>query len=169
MYGKPCKRDWMAKVIFLIQMLLTSCGRCNCIFWDIRLKILRLPNINMLFQRVLTRFFKSELFSCLPKVDQVTTVMQRAYCLIFVESNIGSCINFNNMTVQRNSSYRALCFGNFGFSVPLIILADLLGNTCLLAQVQKVIVCDSWLVNFDLFRLFHVSRFVTLWLSCFGQ
>ena len=28
-----------------------------------------------------------------------------------------------------------------GFSVPLIILTDLLGNTCLLARVQKVMVC----------------------------
>ena len=23
LYGKPCKRDWMAKVVFLIQMLQT--------------------------------------------------------------------------------------------------------------------------------------------------
>ena len=29
LYGKPCKRDWVAKVIFLIQMLLTFDGRCN--------------------------------------------------------------------------------------------------------------------------------------------
>ena len=71
LYGKPCKRDWMAKVVFLIQMLLTFGGRCNRYFWDIRLKILRLPNFNMLFQLVLTKFFKSELFSCLPKVDHV--------------------------------------------------------------------------------------------------
>ena len=28
-----------------------------------------------------------------------------------------------------------------GFSVPSIILTDLLGNTCLLARVQKVMVC----------------------------
>ena len=33
--------------------------------------MLRLPNFNMLFQLVLTKFFKSELFSCLPKVDHV--------------------------------------------------------------------------------------------------
>ena len=32
---------------------------------------------------------------------------------------------------------------NFAFSVPSIILADLLGNTCLLALVQKVMDCDS--------------------------
>ena len=66
-----CKRDWMTKVVFLIQMLLTFGGRCNRYFWDIRLKILRFPNFNMLFQLVLTKFFKSELFSCLPKVDHV--------------------------------------------------------------------------------------------------
>ena len=71
LYGKPCKRDWIAKVVFLIQMLLTFGGRCNRYFWDIRLKILRLPNFNMLFQLVLAKFFKSELFSCLPKVDHV--------------------------------------------------------------------------------------------------
>ena len=41
--------------------------------------MLRLPNLNMLFQLVLTRVFKSELFSCLPKVDDVITVLQRAY------------------------------------------------------------------------------------------
>ena len=49
------------------------------LYWDVRLKILRLPSLNMLFQLVLTRFFKSELFSCLPKVDHVITVLQRAY------------------------------------------------------------------------------------------
>ena len=44
-----------------------------------------------------------------------------------------------------------------GFSVPSIILADLLGNTYLLAWVQKVMVCDSWLVDFVPFCLFHVE------------
>ena len=33
--------------------------------------MLRLPNFSMLFQLVLTKFFKSALFSCLPKVDHV--------------------------------------------------------------------------------------------------
>ena len=55
-------------------MLLTFGGRCNRYFWDIRLKILRLPKFNMLFQLVLTKVFKSELFSW--SCDQV---MQRAY------------------------------------------------------------------------------------------
>ena len=39
-------------------------------------QILRLPNFNMVFQ-----FFKSKLFSCLPKVDHVMTVLQSAYQL----------------------------------------------------------------------------------------
>ena len=70
LYGNPCKGDWMAKVVFLIQMLQTFGGRYNRYFRDIRLKILRLANFNMLFQLVVTKFFKSELFSCL-KVDYV--------------------------------------------------------------------------------------------------
>ena len=70
--GKPCKRDWVAKVVFLIQMLLTFDGRCNSYFLDIRrLKIHWFPNFNMLFQLVLTKLFRSELFSCLVKVDHV--------------------------------------------------------------------------------------------------
>ena len=35
------------------------------------MKFLRLFDFNMLFQLVLTKFFKSELFSCLLKVDRV--------------------------------------------------------------------------------------------------
>ena len=81
MYGKPCKPVWVAKVVFLIQILLTFGGRCNRYLWDIRLKMLRLPNFNTLFQLALTKFFKSELFPSLPKVDHV--ILQRAYrCLI---------------------------------------------------------------------------------------
>ena len=32
LYGKPCKRDWVAKVVFLKQMLLTFGGRYNRYF-----------------------------------------------------------------------------------------------------------------------------------------
>ena len=42
----------------------------NRYFCDTWLKIYRLPNFNMFFQLVLLKLFKSELFSCLPKVDQ---------------------------------------------------------------------------------------------------
>ena len=61
----------MAKVVYLLQMLPTFGGRCNRYFWDIRLKMLRLANFNMLFQLAWTKFFKSELFSCLPPVGHV--------------------------------------------------------------------------------------------------
>ena len=57
------------KVVFVIQILRTFGGHCSRYFWDALLKILRLCNFNMLFQLVLTKFYKSELFSCLLKVD----------------------------------------------------------------------------------------------------
>ena len=63
-----------------------------------------------------------------------------------------------------------LCIFLFwGFCVPSIILADLLGNTYLVAWVQKVMVCHLWLVDVDLFCLFPITRLVALWSSCFGQ
>ena len=49
--------------------LVAVANRC---FWSIRLKMYRLPNFNMLFQFLLKKLFKSELFSCLQKVDHVT-------------------------------------------------------------------------------------------------
>ena len=70
-YGKPCKLDWVAKVVFLIQMFLSAAVAIATFEFNIRLKILRSTNFNMLFQVMLTEFFKSELFSCLPKVDHV--------------------------------------------------------------------------------------------------
>ena len=69
-------RPWVGVHVsfaFLVQMLLIFGGRCNGYFRDIRLKILRLSKFNMLFQLVLPKFLKSELFLCLPKVDHVIT------------------------------------------------------------------------------------------------
>ena len=75
LYGKPFKRDWVVKVVFLIQTLPT--------FGAVAITTLRYTAehftgyliiiFNMLFQLVLTKFFKSELFSCLPKVDHMIT------------------------------------------------------------------------------------------------
>ena len=52
------------------------------------------------------------------------------------------------MQSLRNLLYRAVRFANFkgflGFSVPSIILADLLGNTCLLFKFKR-----SWFVIHD--------------------
>ena len=52
---------------------------CNRYFWDISLKIYRLPNFNMLLQFVRTKFFKSKLFSCLPESSSRGQLMQKAY------------------------------------------------------------------------------------------
>ena len=71
LYGKPHKRDWVARVVFPIKILLFFGSHCNHYFWDIPLKIYRFPNFNMLFQFLLTKFLKHELFSCSQKVDHV--------------------------------------------------------------------------------------------------
>ena len=71
LYGKPLKRDWVARVDFPIQILLIIGGRCDRYFWGIRQKIYCLPYFNMLFQFLLTKRFESELSLCLQKVDHV--------------------------------------------------------------------------------------------------
>ena len=58
--------------------------------------------------------------------------------------HVQSC-SFANL--KRNSLYRAVRFAKFegiwGFSILSILLVDLLGNTCLLARAQKVLVRGS--------------------------
>ena len=49
------------------------------------------------------------------------------------------------------------------FSLPPIILADLLGNRTLLTRIQKVMVCDLWLVDFDPFCVFLCFKVRCLW------
>ena len=77
------------KLFFSYKCFQLSAAVAIVSFGDIRLKILRLANFNMLFQLVRTKFFKSELFSCLPKVDQVIKSCKEPitssndYCLIF--------------------------------------------------------------------------------------
>ena len=77
MQDAQAKRDWVAKVVFLVKILLIFRGRSNRFFRDIRLKIYRLPNFNMLFQLVLNKFLKSELFTSLPR-SRFLDVTQRS-------------------------------------------------------------------------------------------
>ena len=56
------------------------------------------------------------------------------------------------------------CAFNIFWVFPVLwnILADLLRNTCLLAWVQKVMVCDLWLVDFNPFSVFpHLVKWLT--------
>ena len=62
--------EWQ-KLFFSNKRFQLSAAVATAAFETIRLKILRLPNFNMLFQLVLAKCLKSELFSCLPKVDHV--------------------------------------------------------------------------------------------------
>ena len=59
--------------------------------------------------------------------------------------------NYKKVTVANQRSF-LLFEGILGFSVPSIILADLLGNRCLVERIQKVM--SLWLVDFDPFWLF---------------
>ena len=59
--------------------------------------------------------------------------------------------NYKKVTVANQRSF-LLFEGILGFSVPSIILADLLGNRCLVERAQKVM--SLWLVDFDPFWLF---------------
>ena len=54
-----------------LDLMPGNAGKVYCYFCDIRLKIYRSPNFNMLFQLLITKFLKSKLFSCLQKVDHV--------------------------------------------------------------------------------------------------
>ena len=66
---------------------------------------------------------------------------------------VAKCLDDNKSKIHLKSEFAlfyseirciALCVLHIlGFSVPSIILADFLGNTYLLARVQKVIICDS--------------------------
>ena len=70
----------------------------------------------------------------------------------------------SSLGLLPNLLYRAAHFadveGILGFSVPSIILANLLGNTRLFVRVQRVRFCDLWLVALDPSGFFCISRFV---------
>ena len=53
LYGKPLKGHWVARVVFLIQILIFG-DRCNRCFWDIRQRNHRFLNFNLLFTFLLT-------------------------------------------------------------------------------------------------------------------
>ena len=79
-----------------------SRGRCNRFFWDIRLKIYRLLNFNMLFQFLRTEFSKSKLFSCLQKFDHVTNYCERPIRFFKWRFRLLSPWNFATMATWRN-------------------------------------------------------------------
>ena len=79
-----------------------SRGRCNRFFWDIRLKIYRLLNFNMLFQFLRTEFSKSKLFSCSQKFDHVTNYCKRPIRFFKRRFRLLSPWNFATMATWRN-------------------------------------------------------------------
>ena len=91
----------MARVVFLIQILLIFGCRCDRYFWDIGLKIYRLPTFNILFQLVQTQFFKSELFSCLPKDDHVINWCKRPISSSSRRSELREKVGSSSLLAER--------------------------------------------------------------------
>ena len=79
-----------------------SRGRCNRFFWDIRLKIYRLLNFNMLFHFLRTEFSKSKLFSCSQKFDHDTNYCKRPIRFFKRRFRLLSPWNFATMATWRN-------------------------------------------------------------------
>ena len=77
LYGKPFKRDWVARVVFLKQILLFLGGHCSCSFWDIRLKIHSSLNINLLFQFLLENFPEANYFHVYRRLITWPTIANR--------------------------------------------------------------------------------------------
>ena len=74
LYGKPIKRDWVARVVF---SLLIFGGYCDRYFWDIRLEIDRLPNFNMLFKFLLTIFEEANCFQEIRLLELIKWLPER--------------------------------------------------------------------------------------------
>ena len=106
LYGKPFKCDWVAKHCFPIQILLISGSHCSHSFRGALLKIYRLPNFNMLFHILLTKFFKSELFSCLQKLLQKAYSFTDLYMGLFHGSHK---LNSSTMLVYKKYYYFIFC------------------------------------------------------------
>ena len=133
LYGKPLKHDWVTRVVSPIQILLIFGHRCNRYFWDIWLEIDRLPNFNMLFQFMLTTFFKSELLSCLQKVLSCNQLMQKPYHYKKPLSNISDkCNKLGNFSIK---TVQNLLVQNYNFSRSSLFFVHLYCQTRCLQTV----------------------------------
>ena len=79
LYGKPLKRDWVARVDFPKQILLIIGGRCDRYFWDIRQKIYNKKKIYAFSVPANKTFWKRTVF-VFTKSWSRDQVMQKAYC-----------------------------------------------------------------------------------------
>ena len=96
-------------------MLLAFGGRYNRYFWDTRMKILKLSNFYMLFHLVLTKFFKSELFSCLLKVNHVIKsckepIQNANHFFIVFGASISGFPSWSCMFSFKNLKHSSGCF-----------------------------------------------------------
>ena len=116
------------KLFFFIQILLIFGGRCNRYFWDIRLKIYRLPYFSiMLFQLVLTKVFNRELFPFLPKIDhqpiiepeKIKSLPSTVVVMLLTESHFRKSLSVNSANFSQNFT---TCESSFCFLSIFITL-----------------------------------------------
>ena len=86
-----------------------------------------------------------------------------SYLLELLQEIITAFLNSTRPAMSKTSS-------DFGFFCDVNqnlrtwrLLVDLLGNRSLLQRVQKVVVCDLWLVDFDPFCVFVVFELQSFW------
>ena len=109
LYGKPFKRDWVARVVFLKQILLFLGGHCSCSFWDIRLKIHSSLNINLLFQFLLENFPEANYF--------------HVYRRLITWPTIANHLLVNDSFAWKSPPFRNFQFGLYTVPLPLAIFS----------------------------------------------
>ena len=75
---------WQLRAVFLIQILLIFSGHCNCYFWDIPLKVYRLPYFNMLFQRRANKIFQKRTVFMFTKSWSHDQLMQKLLVILLI-------------------------------------------------------------------------------------
>ena len=135
LYGKPFKRDWVARVVFLKQILLFLGSYCSCSFWDIRLKIHSSLNINLLFQFLLENFPEANYFHVYRRLITWPTIANR--------------LLVNDSFAWKSPPFRNFQFGLYTVPLPLAIFSccQLLFRRRLFQTISELVLRSSELLK----------------------
>ena len=106
LFEKPFQRNWVARLVFPIQILLFFGALCNHFFWDIRLKTYMLPNFTMLFQPVITKFSKVNCFHVYRKLITWSSTAKGPLLHL-------SCYEDVTQILSGNTNHKNLFVGDF--------------------------------------------------------
>ena len=108
---------WLCgKSCFLIQIPQIFSSHCNHYFWDIWLKICRLPKFNMLFQLVLTIFFQKQTVFVFTETWSYDQLMQKPIKEDRIK-NIWQLKTFSNCPGKKEGIWQVIT-SLFGFFFP---------------------------------------------------